>query len=166
MNSEIENRFFELRADIEKRELSGIGMSYGEIAVIGGLFRERFLAGSFGDVSSADVILNFQHVRQEPLARSNGGGLVLTDSPQALRVHATLPSTRASDDVLELVRTKVLRGLSLEFRATQEKMVSGVREISKAVLTGVGVVDKGAYPSAQVSARYQTIEEPQRRRWY
>ena len=164
--NEIENRFIELRADIEKRELSGIGMSYGEVATIGGLFREKFLPGSFGDVSSADVILNFLHERSTPLARSNGGGLVLTDSPEALTIRAVLPETRAANDVLELVRAQVLRGLSLEFRATKEKMVSGVREISKAVLTGVGVVDRPAYVNSTIAARYHPIEEPHRRRWY
>ena len=33
---------------------------------------------------------------------------------------ATLPKTRDADDVLELVRTGVLRGLSLEFAAQSE----------------------------------------------
>ena len=66
-----------------------------------------------------DVILNIQHDRGKPIARTDGGGLVLTDSPQSLRIAATLNETRQCEDVLTLVRDRVLRGLSVEFRANQ-----------------------------------------------
>ncbi len=49
-----EYRYFELRADLDKRELSGVAMPYGDVAVRG-TFRERFEPGTFGDVASADV---------------------------------------------------------------------------------------------------------------
>ena len=50
-------------------------------------FREEFQAGAFGSVSALDVILNRQHDRRMPLARTGGGGLVLTDSTaSALRL--------------------------------------------------------------------------------
>ena len=147
-----EFRFFELRADPEKRELSGTAMRYGDTANLGP-FRERFEPGAFGDLGSADVLLNAQHQRGVPLARTGGGGLEVRDTPEALEIVATLPETRAADDVLALVRGKVLRGLSVEFRALQERMVAGVRVIQKATLRAISVVDSPAYPGATVAAR-------------
>ena len=42
-------------------------MPYGSIAVLPGGLRERFESGAFGpDVASADVIANWQHMRESP----------------------------------------------------------------------------------------------------
>ena len=123
--------------------------------------RERFVAGAFGDVAGIDTILNFQHNRQRPLARTGGGGLVLTDSPEALRIEATLPQTRENDDVLTLVRTKVLRGFSVEFNARKETQNGNMREIQSAQLVDIGVVDRPAYPQSEVQARAEVRQDGQ-----
>ena len=68
------------------------------------------------------------------LARSGGGGLVLTDSATALEVRAELPETRESSDTLALVEAGVLRGLSLEFQPLAERMEGGVRVLVRARL--------------------------------
>ena len=115
--------------------------------------REKFLPGSFAPIENLDVILNFAHRREQPIARTKGGGLILEDSEKALLLRAELPKTSIGDDVLALVRSSVLRGLSVEFSAIKERMVSGVREISKAVLHAIGVVDSGAYRMSVVEAR-------------
>ena len=163
---ETEYRFCELRADPDKRMLSGTAMKYGDVARIG-TFRERFEAGAFGDLSTADVLLNAQHQRVVPLARTGGGGLVLFDTLMELRIDATLPETRAADDTLSLVRSKVLRGLSIEFKALQERMESGVRVITRAILKGVAVVDSGAYTQSTIAARQaQDDMRRLRRRWW
>ena len=113
--------------------------------------REKFEAGAFSPIG--DVLLNAHHARSAPLARTDGGGLVLTDSVEALRIVADLPATREADDVIELVRKKVLRGLSIEFRAAEERLEGNLRIISRAALAAVSVVDTGAYPDATVEAR-------------
>ena len=46
---------------------------------------------------------------------------------------------------LELVRSGVLRGLSVEFRAIRDRFVGDLREIGRAVLDGLGLVDRPAY---------------------
>lgn len=164
MSAEI--RFCELRAEGE-RTLTGVAVRYGSIARLP-WGEERFEAGAF-DVSGADVILNVQHARDVPLARTGGGGLELRDTPEALTIRAELPETRAADDVLTLVRGKILRGLSVEFRATDETVIAGVRVIRAAALTGVGVVDKPAYPDSVVSAmrsRFAAERQPRRRYWF
>ena len=149
---ELERRFCEIRANFAERRLEGRAMVYGDVGQIGNL-RERFEAGAFGDLANTDVVLNAQHQRTVPLARTGGGGLVLLDTNMELRITATLPETRAATDVLELVKARVLRSLSIEFRATRERRESGIRVVSRAVLAGVSVVDSGAYPMSTVAAR-------------
>ena len=145
-----EKRFCELRA--EGRILSGVGITYGDIAVLP-FGRERFQAGAFPGVATSDVILNASHDRGRPLARTLGGGLVITDTAKALSIRAELPATRESDDTITLVTAGILRGLSLEFIARSERREGNVRIVERATLTGLGIVDKPAYPSSLVSAR-------------
>ena len=145
-----EKRYCELRA--EGRILSGVGITYGDIARLP-FGRERFQAGAFPGVEHSDVLLNASHDRARPLARTLGGGLVITDTAKALSIRAELPSTREADDTITLVTAGILRGLSLEFIARSERRESGVRILERATLTALGVVDKPAYPSSLVSAR-------------
>ena len=146
--SDVERRFVELRQ--EGRRLSGVAILYRAEAKILS-FRERFEPGAFGNVGGLDVILNRQHRRDAPLARTGGGGLDLTDSAESLRISADLAETRDANDVLKLVEAKILRGLSLEFRAIKETWTGDLRTISKATLSGIGVVDSAAYSDSTVS---------------
>ena len=153
-----EYRFCEVRR--EGRTLSGRGVVYGDVANIGGR-SERFLPGAFGDVSKLDVILNAAHDRARPLARSDGGGLTLTDTPAALEVVATLAETRESSDTLALIDAGVLRGFSIEFVPLQVRMEGATRILVKARLAGLAVVDRPAYQQSVVSARAE-VEPPAR----
>ena len=145
----IEYRFAELEVPEEgSRILSGIVMPYGEIAN-GDYGLEKFLSGS---LEYGDVILNVQHDRGRPIARTPET-LQLIDSPEALTLHAELPETREATDALVSVRKRILRGLSVEFRAIKQTFESGVRVIHKARLSGIGLVDSGAFESATVEAR-------------
>ena len=144
-----EHRFTEFRA--EGRTLRGVVVPYGTPARIGN-FSERFEPGAFGDVGDLDVILNVQHSRRRPLARTGGGGLVLTDGPEALRMTAKLPETRDADDALALVKSGVLRGLSVEFKSLRDSWSDSLRTVHRAALGGIGLVDRPAYPTG-VEAR-------------
>ena len=104
-----------------------------------------------------DVILNRQHKRDIPLARTGGGGLELIDSPEALRISAELPATGSADETLALVKGKILRGLSIEFHARQERQAGDLRIIQRAELVGVGVVDSPQYPKSLIEARAKEL---------
>ena len=147
--------YSELRVDGNR--LSGTCLRYGDTATIGGI-SERFERGAFGDVAALDVVLNRQHSRERPLARS-GAGLTLSDSPTSLTMAAELIDTADARDTLALVRAGVLRGLSIEFRSVRERIEAGVRVIESARLTGLGVVDRAAYPESTVQARQLEIVE-------
>ena len=149
-----EIRFVELRFDDEHEGiLSGTAVSYADTATIPGIGKERFMPGAFGPVDDLDVLLNRQHSRNYPLARTGGGGLVLTDGPTALRFDATLPDTAAARDTMTLVKNGILRGASIEFLAVEERFQGGVREIHKARLSAIGIVDSSAYPESTIEAR-------------
>ena len=163
VSEKLETRYAEFRAEAEGRRLLGTLIKYGDVAMIPGGIKERFMPGAFGDVAALDVILNGHHDRARPLARTGGAGLVLEDSADALTMTATLPSTRDADDTLELVRTHVLRGLSIEFKALSEHMEAGpTRIIDRARLGAVAIVDKPAYSQSSVEAR---ARRKKRRTW-
>ena len=146
----VETRACELRA--EGRRLEGEAIVYADEAVFPwGL--ERVEPGAF--LPLGDVILNRQHDRKTPLARTGGGGLTLVDSPEALRIRAELPDTPSANETLALVRSKILRGLSIEFHAKQERQDGDLRIIERAQLVGVGVVDSPQYGESLVEARAQ-----------
>ena len=135
-----------------------MALRYGDVATIGGQ-PERFEPGAFGDVAAMDVVLNRQHDRRTPLARTGGGGLSLQDGPESLTMAAALPKTRDAADTLELVKTGVLRGLSVEFHALCERFDGALRVIERAVLTGLGVVDKPAYAESTIATRQLEVVE-------
>ena len=158
-----EIRFFELRAEGE-RALSGVALSYGDVATLP-WGRERFLPGAFGDVSKLDVLMDVAHDRGRALARTGGGGLILTDTPEALTVRAELAATREADDTLALIRGKVLRGLSIGFRAERERVEGDIRIVESAELRSVSIVDAPAYPESTVQARSKPSGAKRRRVW-
>ena len=139
-------------------------MRYGDTADIGGL-PERFEPGAFGDVGAADVLLNRQHDRTEPLARTGGAGLVLMDTADSLTMRADLPDTATARDTVALVRSGVLRGLSVEFVVRRERDEGGVRVIEQADLMAIGLVDTPAYPASDVAARHKQPATRRRSVW-
>ena len=158
----IEYRYAAMEASPGGRNVAGIAMRYGDRTTIEGKFVEEFRPGAFNPIG--DVVLNWMHDRAKPLARTGEhGGLQLADSATELRVAATLPETSLADDAVELIRRGVFRGLSIEFRSVEEKMVAGVRVIQKALLSGIAVVDRPAYSQAELQAR-MAMEPPKRRR--
>ncbi len=150
LDNPLETRACEIRFT-SGRTLEGVALSYADTAQIGGGLREKFEPGAFSPVG--DVVLNSAHDRTTPLARTDGGGLTISDGSDALRIRAVLPETSAANDTIALVKAGILRGLSVEFRATEEGFEDGVRIIEKAVLSGIAVVDSGAYPQSTVEAR-------------
>ena len=154
MNDQTEIRFAELNHDpAHPRRLRGVVVRYGEPSLIDGRFYESVRAGAFGDVSKLDLVLNLQHERPRPLARTGGGGLTLRDTQEALTLEAILPTTQDANDALKLVRGNILRGLSVEMRRIQDSWTGDQRTIHSAMLGGVGLVDSPAYASSLVEQK-------------
>ena len=144
---DLEYRFaaIEVRADSSGAVVEGVVMPYGSEADIAGVFRESVVAGAFGNLG--DVILNRMHDRTDPLARTDGGGLELTDSAGRLSMRADIPAYR--EDIRDLVKRRILRGLSVEMEVSAEDWPQQDRRIIRAAkLWGIGLVDRSAYGEA------------------
>jgi len=149
-DSKTERRFIEFRA--EGDTLSGPLIVYGDRARFGD-WTETFEPGS---LRHDDVIANLQHDRGKPVVRS-GAGLTLTDGPQSLQAHLTLPDTVYGREARELVSARILRGFSVEFRATKETWDQARKErrIEEADLVGFALVDRPAYPASVIAQRFE-----------
>lgn len=147
------------RAEIHpsnETQLSGRAIRYGDIATLP-FGKEVIDMGAFGNLENADVILNRQHNRGMPLARTGGGGLEVIDSPTELKLQADLPDTPTGREAMTLVRSGVLRGFSIEFRAVREYVRNRILHVAEASLVGIALVDKPAYPESQVF-RHDVLE--------
>ena len=125
------------------RTLSGVAMRYGDTSPD---FRERFVPGAFGPVGSRTMPINLQHDSAIIVAERG----LINDTARALEVRAELPAGSAA---LSLVKRGALNGFSIEFNAKSERREAGVRVIERASLTGIALVDHGAYPQAKAEVR-------------
>ena len=132
----------ELRADDSRQSpgrIFGTLIEYGKRASDRAeVFTENSLRWDEGG-----VILNEQHNRQAPIMR-----FVPTVDGREVRIDAPLPDTSRGRDTATSIRNGTMTGLSIEFRATDEGMAGGVREVRAATLMGAAVVDSPSYEGA------------------
>ena len=131
--------------------VTGTVIRYGDVATLP-WGTEEFKAGAFTG-RMEDLIANRMHSRTQPLART-GSGLSVTDDEEALQAEVTLPDTSSGRDTAVELAQRILRGLSLEFRAIKDDVTDkGHRIITEARMYGFGVVDKPAYPGSVATMR-------------
>ena len=150
---DLERVYCELRAEGE-RGIAGTALRFGTVADVGGRFKERFAPGSIELREPA--LVNREHRGTEPLAV-----VQFTLNGEGLEVRADLPHGARQDAALADVHTGKLAGLSIEFRATGQRWIGGVREITAAVVTGVALCVSPVYPDAQLELRAR--QAPSRR---
>ena len=144
-----ERRYSGVEVRAEGRTLTGPAMRYGDVSPS---HRERFEPGAFlldGKTRWLDV----RHDRNRVIAWTEGGGLELTDTREALMVRAVLPAIPLADVALADVRSGNLAGFSIEFNASEERRESGIRVISKSELSGIGLVGKPSYTQSKLELR-------------
>ena len=127
LDTSVSRYFFMDAEDLQIREATsgdspgiahGYVVKYGDVAKIYG-FEEVVAAGAFSGLDSPDLIANYMHIRAQPLGRSGGSGLVLSDRKDGLYAELELPpTTRGNDTAIEL-RQGILRGFSAEFYPKQ-----------------------------------------------
>ena len=145
-----EYHFTEFR-EVSGRTIYGNAIVYGDISVRPGGIKETFARGAFAPVEALDTILHRQHERSRPIARTGGGGLVLTDSPERLEVAATMPETQDGNDALTLAEKRILRGFSVEYNVRRQRFEGDTRVIERAALPGIGLVDTPAYGQSMIT---------------
>ena len=78
-----------------------------------------------------------------------------------IRIDAPLPDNALGREVAAEIRSGRKRGLSVEFHATEERRVQGVREVLGALVDAAAVVESPAYDQARVELRAR-----KGRRWW
>lgn len=146
----------ELRRTSE-RTLEGLCVPYNKTTLKAGHPRgERFLPGAFADVTTRTaqtrVRLTDSHLEGEQ-RRPVGIGTEFRETPAGLygafRFYDTPEGRGARENVLE----ETYGGLSIGFVPVEERVgQDGAREITKARLFHVSLVDEPAYDDAQVLA--------------
>ena len=147
----------EYRAD-DTRE--GPGRLVGTLLVFGERASDRPEVFAPNSLTFADggLILNRQHERKSPIMR-----FTPELRGRELVIDARLPNTSAGRDAAAEVKSGLMRGLSIEFRASREEERGGVRTILAGVLHGAGLVDDPSYAGSKVDVRHKTQSESDRR---
>ena len=144
-----ERRYSGVEVRAEGRRLVGPAMRYGDVSPT---HSERFEPGAF-DLDSRVRWLDYRHDRERALAWTGGGGLILNDSDDGLMVRAELPAIPLADRALHEVHEGTLKGFSIEFNAVEERRESGIRVVSRAELSGIGLVAAPSYARSTVEVR-------------
>ncbi len=150
-----ERRFAVFRAAAADAPITGVLVAYG-VAEDMGDYRELVRPGAFGQVAERDLIVNLQHQRERPVART-GAGLEIRDTAAELRASVEPPDTTTGRDVRELVRLRVLRGFSVEMRVRGDQWdrASRLRTIERADLLDLALVDRPGYASAVIARAWE-----------
>jgi phage head maturation protease len=117
---------------------------------------ERFRRGAFRGVDPSTVTLEAIGAHAaEPGVRLAGRGISLEERDDGAYMTLRASRTRAGDELLELARDGVYRGASVVFAEVPGGSVrgrDGVTERTRVDLRRVGIVERGAYPTAEVLA--------------
>jgi len=146
-----EHVYVELRAR-DGRIIEGVALPFGVEARIGRL-RERFEPGSIEVREPA--IVNLGHDRRQPLGIAQFGEL-----RDALAFTADLPAGPRQDAALVDVREGRLTGASIEFAAVRQRFEGALRIIERAIVVGVALTDRPAYPDTAIEAREALLPAP------
>ena len=146
--NETERRSYNTEVRAKDRRLIGTVLRYNDVSPS---HRERFEPGSLALADS--VHLDLHHDAMRALAWTPGGGLELRDEDGAMQMVAEVAPIPAGDVALAEVRSGTTTGLSVEFRAIKERREAGIRIISQALLTGIGLVRRPSYEASRVEAR-------------
>ena len=145
----------EIRCKVEVREVEGKpARLVGTLLPFNEQAQDRAQLFERGSLSwpEGGIVLRRQHNRAQPILK-----VVPIQDEEGLKVDALIPSTVAGKDAAEEIRSGLLTGLSVEFRATKQTILSGVRRIAAGVLCGAGLVDSPSYSQATVEARAEAV---------
>ena len=111
---------------------------------------ERMLAGAFQEATAAASKIRLTDENHANGRRPVGVGLALEDRPDGLYGRFRFYNTPEGRAALENVQEGTYGGVSVGFVAVQERMAAGVREIVRARLHHVSLVDTPAYEDAEI----------------
>ena len=141
--TELETRSFEVRLEADTREVVGLAVPYGQVADIGGMYREQFVPGAIRSVE--DVKLFWQH--SEPIGKILEG----RDTEDGFEIRASISSTPRGDEAYTLLRDGVINKFSVGFMAVEQTREGDLVTRTLVDLKEVSLVSFPAFAGASVS---------------
>ncbi|WP_438748394.1 HK97 family phage prohead protease [Pararhizobium sp. O133] len=161
MTKDIEKRSgnfgVEVRAEGEKRTLTGYAVVWDSDTTIGDYFVERIAKNAFTKALRNDILALVNHDSGRVVGRTKSGTLRLAQDDHGLKVEIDVPDTTDGNDLWKLVERGDVSGMSFSFRATkQEWDESGEmpkRTVIEAELYEVTATPIPAYPDTTLALR-------------
>ena len=141
--TELETRSFEVRLEADTREVVGLAVPYGQVADIGGMYREQFVPGSIRSVE--DVKLFWQH--SEPIGKILEG----RDTEEGFEIRAMISDTPRGQEAYTLLRDGVINKFSVGFMAVEQTREGDLVTRTLVDLKEVSLVSFPAFAGASVS---------------
>lgn len=175
---EAERRFYSATLDLSEveensmktRSISGYAAVFDKDSQDFGGWIERIDKRAFDTVLSDDTFALFNHDPNQVLAR-NGAGLKMEVDEVGLRYTFSAPNTTLGNDMLELIRSKVITQSSFAFRVSAQEWIHSedrskpsiriVKKVSR--LYDVSPVTYPAYPDTTVGTRSFKVETEPRK---
>ncbi|TDH35712.1 HK97 family phage prohead protease [Pseudohoeflea suaedae] len=147
----------EVRADSEKRTLTGYAVVWNSDTTIGDYFVERIAPNAFTKALRGDVLAFFNHDSGRVLGRTKSGTLRLSEDSRGLKVEIDVPDTSDGNDLWKLVERGDINGMSFSFRATKQEWDDTGdmphRTVIEAELYEVTATPIPAYPDTSLAMR-------------
>jgi HK97 family phage prohead protease len=149
--------------------IAGYAAVFGDVADIGGYFREVIARGAFTEtLKTADVLAYYDHDRGRVLGRTSAGTLRLREDAKGLAVEIDLPSTSDGKDVATLIERGDITGMSFGFSVMRQEWDETtnppVRTIHEVELREVSVVSEPAYDGTSIALRSRDAASKERRK--
>ena len=141
--TEIETRSFDVRLEADTREVVGLAVPYGQVADIGGMYREQFVPGAIRSVE--DVKLFWQH--SEPIGKILEG----RDTDEGYEIRAMISDTPRGQEAYTLLRDGVINKFSVGFMAVEQTRDGDLVTRTLVDLKEVSLVSFPAFAGASVS---------------
>lgn len=122
------------------------------------VFREKVRPGAItSSLANNDIYAFYQHDTKQPLGSTSAGNLTLSEDEHGLAFSLTPPNTQLGRDLVELVRSGIIKGLSFGAYLTGESWESDdqgdIHVIDSADLFEISFVTYPAFPDTEVVAR-------------
>jgi HK97 family phage prohead protease len=148
----------EVRAENDKRTLTGYAAVFNSPTDIGGYFTEQIAPGAFDSAMNADVRALVDHDSGRVIGRTKSGTLRLSQDSRGLKVEVDVPDTSDGNDLWTLVERGDISGMSFGFRVTKQEWDdtdpdNPKRTIQAVDLFEVSAVAFPAYDDTTLAAR-------------
>ena len=160
-NKEKRSFLFEIKSDEkEERKMTGHAAVFGEVAEIGGWFREQIEPGAFkASIKKDDVRALFNHDENYVLGRNTAGTLKMSEDETGLKVNIDPPDTQFARDLAVSIDRGDISQMSFAFQVLEEEWIRGekkeldLRKIKKVRLFDVSPVTFPAYDGTDIAIR-------------